>query len=201
MGKLLIVNGSPRAPRSNSKRYAALLKEYLSSGTDEYNVTEKRHREICKRLGQYDGILFVFPLYADGLPVTLMYFLKELETYEAEKKPAVHVLINCGFLEPEQNDTAVEMIRFFCRKNGFPFGAALCIGSGEAILETPFVPVVKRGLKKFAKAVERGGNGLFKARMPLTKRMFVRASSKFWEAYGAKNHVTKEEMQTMKIEG
>lgn len=46
MGKLLIVNGSPRAPKSNSKRYAALLKAYMPQQTDEYNVTEKRHKEI-----------------------------------------------------------------------------------------------------------------------------------------------------------
>lgn len=201
MGKLLIVNGSPRAPRSNSKRYAALLGEYLNSGADEYNVTEKRHREICETLGRYDGLVLAFPLYADGLPVTLMRFLKELETYEVEKKPVVHVLVNCGFLEPEQNDTAVEMIRFFCKSNGFLFGSALRIGSGEAILDTPFVPAVKRKLKKFAKAVDEGESKLLKARMPLTKKMFVGASAKFWEAYGAKNHITKEEMQTMKIEG
>lgn len=48
------------------------------------------------------------------------------------------VLINCGFLECRQNDVAVEMVRLFCRQNGYRFGSVLKIGSGEAIWDTPF---------------------------------------------------------------
>lgn len=107
MGKLLIVNGSPRAPRSNSKKYAEHFKKYWGNDTEEYNVIVKQHTRICEKIGQYSDLLLVFPLYADGLPVTLMHFLKGVERHSIENKPTIHVLINCGFIEPEQNEMAV----------------------------------------------------------------------------------------------
>ena len=39
-------------------------------------------------------------------------------------RPVVSVAVNCGFLEPSQNDLAVEMVRLFCRRSGYPFGSA-----------------------------------------------------------------------------
>ena len=78
LGKLLIVNGSPRAPRSNSKKYAEHFKKYWGNDTEEYNVIVKQHTRICEKIGQYSDLLLVFPLYADGLPVTLMHLLKEV---------------------------------------------------------------------------------------------------------------------------
>lgn len=201
MGKLLIVNGSPRAPRSNSKKYAEHFKKYWGNDTEEYNVTVKQHTRICEKLGQYGDLLLVFPLYADGLPVTLMHFLKEVERHSIENKPTIHVLINCGFIEPEQNEMAVEMIRFFCKKNNYSYGATLCIGSGEAILTTPFVFLVNQKIKKLVKAIQKRHTDTMQVTMPLPKKLFIKASTKYWLNYGKKNKIGKNEMETMKIEG
>lgn len=202
MGKLLIVNGSPRAPRSNSKKYAAIVRDFWSGAADEYSVTEKKHGEVCRRLDQYMDMLLVFPLYADGLPVTLMGFLKELEqaAETLSPKPTVHILINCGFLEPEQNYTAVDMLRIFCKKRGFSFGSVLCIGSGEAILGTPFTFLVKRKIRRLVQGIKTGKAVRLKVTMPLPKKVFIRASTKYWLALGAQSEITKDDMETMKIE-
>ena len=53
-------------------------------------------------------MLLVFPLYADGIPATLLNFLKSLENNLPDKKPVISVIINCGFLEYTQNDLAVK---------------------------------------------------------------------------------------------
>ncbi len=201
MEKLLIVNGSPRAPKSNSKQYAAIFRAAWNAPADEYNVTAKQHEKICSQIGRYSDVLLVFPLYADGLPATLMNFLKEWQRQSPAQKPAVHVLINCGFLEPEQNFTAVEMIRLFCRKNGCRFGAALCIGSGEAILTTPFAFLVKRKIKAMVRKIRAGNTEVEKVSMPLSKKMFLSASTKYWLRLGEKNQLSREQMATMKIEG
>ena len=71
-----------------------------------------------------DALVLVFPLYADSLPVPLLRLFKELEACPPCRRPAVSVVVNCGFLEPFQNDIAVEMVRLFCRRNGYPFAAA-----------------------------------------------------------------------------
>lgn len=80
MAGILILNGSPRAPRSNSKRYAALFMN--------------RCKVLCEKMNDVSDVLLVFPLYADGLPVTLLDFLKTLETCPPERKPVISMLIN-----------------------------------------------------------------------------------------------------------
>ena len=200
MGRLLIVNGSPRAPKSNSQKYIEQFRNFWPREAFEYKVTAKKHQEICQSLLGYDDLLFAFPLYADGLPAALMHFLKKIEQYPPFPPLTVHVLINCGFIEPEQNEVACEMVRLFCEQNGFLFGSVLKIGSGEAILTTPFAPLVTRRLKKLADAIWNHKPVQLKVSMPLPKKVYIRASTKYWLQYGEKYGVGKEQMDTMKIE-
>lgn len=200
MGKILILNGSPRAPRSNSKRYAQLFSQVCPMETAYFNITGTNHDQMCREMEEYSQVLFVFPLYADSIPVTLLNFLKTLEEHALQHKPTVSVLINCGFLEPEQNEVAVEIMRLFCSRNGYPFGSVLEIGSGEAILDTPFRFLVRSGLKKLAAAMVSGEGRTFRVSMPLSKGMFLKASTRYWTNYGRRNGVTKEQMASMKIE-
>ena len=109
--------------------------------------------------------------------------------------------MNCGFLEPEQNQVAVKMVRFFCKRYGFPWGMTLRIGSGEAILDTPFAWFAHRGIRRLAAGMQSGRSKVVSVRMPLSKALFVRASTRYWSGYGAKNHMTAEQMRTMEIEG
>ena len=195
MGDLLILNGSPRAPRSHSKHYAQMFSANYPGTTEYFDITKTNHQALCGKVGEYSKLLFVFPLYADAIPVSLLNFLKALEVQTPEKKPVVSVLINCGFLEPEQTRPAVEMVRFFCKRYGFPWGMALQIGSGEAILNTPFSFLVRRGLRRLAAGMRAGRSEV------LSVRMFVWASGRYWTDYGAKNNITAGEMRTMEIEG
>ena len=132
MGKILILNGSPRAPKSNSKRYAEIFMRHCTAETDYRNITKKNHEELCAALSGYTDVLFAFPLYADSLPVGFLNFLKALEACPPAHKPVVSILINCGFLEAEQSEVAIRMMRLFCRRNGYVMGSVLMLGSGEA---------------------------------------------------------------------
>lgn len=200
MENIIILNASPRAPKSNSKIYAQIFQKYSKLQTEYYNINKLNHIEICNKIEQFSQILFVFPLYADSIPVTLLNFLKTLENNPPKNKPVISVLINCGFIEPEQNDTAVKIMQIFCKQNGYDFGSVLKIGSGEAILETPFRFFVSRKIKKLASSLKNNNYGVFKTTMPIPKNTFVKASTNYWINYGRKNGISKEEMQTMKIE-
>lgn len=200
MGDLLILNGSPRAPRSHSKHYAQMFSANYPGTTEYFDITKTNHQALCGKVGEYSKLLFVFPLYADAIPVSLLNFLKALEVQPPEKKPVVSVLINCGFLEPQQNDVAIEMMRLFCRQNQYPFGAVLKIGSGEAILDSPFRFLVARKIRRFADVVARGEHVTLQVTMPLPKKIFAAAAETYWKNYGRKHGVTKEQMETMKIE-
>lgn len=200
MEKIMIINGSPRAPKSNSKKYAELFAKSCTVPTAYFSVTKKNHLELCSIMEDFTDVLFVFPLYADGIPVTLMNFLKTLEGNPPKRKPRISVLINCGFIEPEQNDVAVKMMKFFCKSQGYTFGSLLRIGSGEAILTTPFRVFVTHKIKKLAISVSKGKNRNLKATMPVPKKLFVKASTSYWENYGKRNGITPGQMSVMEIE-
>lgn len=200
MGKVLILNGSPRAPRSNSKRYAELFAQFCTLPSEYAEIRQKNQIELCRKMEEFTELLLVFPLYADSLPVPLLNFLKTLEENPPRQKPRISVLINCGFLEPEQNDVAVEMVEWFCKQQGYAFGSVLRLGSGEAVLDTPLKGVAIRNIRKLARSVAEGRNQNRKATMPLPKRWFIRASKKYWENYGRRNGLTPEQMATMDIE-
>lgn len=200
MGRIMVLNGSPRASKSNSRRYADIFIGKSKEAADYFDIKRSNHSDLCDRLGKYSDVLMVFPLYADGIPVTMLNFLKTLETRPPDSKPAVSVLINCGFIESEQNDTAVMMMGLFCRQNGYKMGSVLKIGSGEAILDSPFRPLVSRKIKKLADSIYDKKYILLDISMPLPKFLFLKASTRYWIRYGEKNGISEEEMRTMKIE-
>lgn len=200
MAGILILNGSPRAPRSNSHRYAELFAKASPVPTETVNITRTNHGELCAKAARYHDVLLVFPLYADGIPVSLLNFLKSWQDRLPPKKPRISVLINCGFYEPEQNDVAVAMIEQFCRRTGCTLGAVLKIGSGEAILDTPFVFLVRRRIRALAAAVTAGRPRVLQVTMPIPKRLFVAASAVYWENYGRRSGISKRQMQSMDIE-
>lgn len=92
------------------------------------------------------------------------------------------------------------MMRLFCRQNHYPFGSVLKIGSGEAILDSPFRFLTVRKIRRFAGSIAKGSYGTFQTTMPLPKGLFVKVAVSYWNNYGKKFGVTKEEMQTMQIE-
>lgn len=201
MGKILILNGSPRAPKSNSKRYAEIFMRHCTAETDYRNITKKNHEELCVALSGYTDVLFAFPLYADSLPVGFLNFLKALEACPPAHKPVVSILINCGFLEAEQSEVAIRMMRLFCRRNGYVMGSVLMLGSGEAILDTPFKYVATRNIRRLAQSMVSGRYNTLSATMPLSKYLFRLAADIYWTFYGKRFGTTRRQMQTMEVEG
>ena len=201
MGKIIVLNGSPRAPKSNSKYYAEIFMRYCDFKDTIYRViTKKNHEKLCAEMNGYSDILFVFPLYADSLPVGFLNFLKALENNPPNHKPIISILINCGFLEYEQNSIAVQMIKLFCHRNGYKLGSVLMLGSGEAILKTPFKYIAIQRIRQFAHSIVCGNYSRFCVTMPLSKKIFRMAADIYWTIYGKKNGVTRKQMQTLIIE-
>lgn len=196
----MILNGSPRAPKSNSRQYAEIFIKHCKAPAEYFTVSKTNHAALCERLSDCQELLLVFPLYADSLPSGLLAFLKYLEAHPPVRKPVVSVLINCGFLEPQQNDTALRIIQFFCRKNGYRTGSILSLGSGEAILRTPFRCMAVRAIKQLARSIATGNYRSIQTTMPLCKRVFIWASTRYWIGYGKKFNVSREQMKTTEIE-
>lgn len=201
MEKILILNGSPRVPRSNSKRYAALFARAWGGESETMDLLRADPKAVAERLETVSRVLLVFPLYADAIPVPVLRVFRALEAAPPRNRPTVSVLVNCGFLEPEQCDVAVDMVALFCKRMGWPVGSVLEIGSGEAILDQPFRVFAKWKIKALARAEAAGRHRRLKVTMPISKKFFLKASTRYWTDYGARNGVTPEQMATMEIEG
>lgn len=201
MGKILILNGSPRAPRSNSKRYGEIFARYCPAGTETIALLGTDPRAVAARMEEADDVLLVFPLYADAIPLPVLRTFQALEAQPPRNRPTFSVLVNCGFLEPRQSDVAVEMVELFCRRQGYPVGSVLEIGSGEAILDSPFRFLAERRIRALARAVVSGKHRRLRITMPISKNFFLKASTKYWLNYGKRSGVTGEQMAAMEIEG
>lgn len=199
--ELVIINGSPRPAKSNSKKYIEAFLKICKKDFPVYTSKNDAPEKIWAAVQKATDVLFVFPLYADSVPVSLMKFLKTAPEFPAARGKRIHILINCGFFEPRQNDTALEIMDTFCRQEGFETGSRLCIGSGEAIMNTPFAFIARRNIKKLLKNIIRGGKTTLYTTMPISRKMFVKASTGYWLEMGRKNGITREQMETMQIEG
>lgn len=206
--EILMINASPRAPISHSKEYARMLaQQFLSNQeiTVKHTIAlgEKRIEESAACTQSADYVVLVFPLYVDSVPVTVLSLFSCLERLYAAKKAkfVMHVVVNCGFLEAYQNDTAVAAVKLFCKQNNIAFGSALCIGSGEAILGTPFRRRVEKALCKLSESIVNGEEETYYVQMPLPKWMFVRAGNRFWQKRGEANGLTYAQMASGEIKG
>ena len=62
MGKILIINGSPRAPRSHSARFAQIFGERCKAETEHAQLLHADHVQLARKIADYSDVLFVFPL-------------------------------------------------------------------------------------------------------------------------------------------
>lgn len=198
MASILIINGSPRAPRSHSRLYARIFQKYAQA--DTINIQDNNHDKILEQVSQYQHILFVFPLYVDALPVPMIKFLKSWQNNPPANHPVISCIINCGFIEPHQMNVAVEMIQLFLKQNHLKLGSVLKIASGEAILKTPFHHLVKWKIKKLASGIKNQKSLVLQTTMPLPKKVFIKASTRYWIRYASSNHLSQTDMETMDIE-
>lgn len=198
MGKFIVVNGSPRAPKSNSLKYISELKKYVKDDIFIYNIISSKIDVFFNEIKPDSEIIFVFPLYADGLPSLVIAFLNSLKNYEFQNQ-RVHLIINCGFLEWQQNLVAKDIFELFCDDLNLNFCCSLLIGSGEAIMGTYFKFLVKRQIKGFVSDIYNNKCNMRNVSMLLSKRSFVKASTKYWLAYGIKNGLNREDMERIDI--
>ena len=203
MEQILLIDASPRAPHSNSHGYAAIFMETSRAACTYIALRKSDLTQTVQKIERSSDIIFVCPLYVDSLPLPLLELFQKIEHSVMTQKPRIHVILNCGFLEPWQNDTALASVRLFCRQNGFCFGSCLKIGGGEAILRTPFRFLVRHKIRHFSQAVRCENFVELSVTMPVSKRMFLRASTRYWIRYGKKHRLTREQMTTSanRVEG
>ena len=128
--EVLLLNGSPRAPVSHSKELARMFQEACPLPGKYRAISSSNHKELCQLAGKASHLLLVFPLYVDGVPATLLEFLKALEREPPREKPTISLLINrsrttlrwksCGFSANRPGTLSALSSRWPAGKRFFP---------------------------------------------------------------------------------
>jgi len=82
-------------------------------------------------------VVLAAPLYVDSLPAPVIHAMHEIALHRAEvtdgRTPRFLSIINCGFVEPWQNEGAQQMLELFCGRAKFESIGALSLGAAGAM--------------------------------------------------------------------
>jgi multimeric flavodoxin WrbA len=163
--KITLINGSPKPGKSASGLISDALRHRIGDAA-ECAVCRVNGPDYAEILPSFDGsdiLVFIFPLYVDGVPSQLLRFLDEAldGIARAAKGAAVYIVVNNGFFEGRQNRVAFEIMRNFAARAGLRWGQAVGVGAGGMIHTAP----IGRGtMKNLGKALDALAENILNAR-------------------------------------
>ena len=186
---MLFRNASPRGEEGNSFFILKELRNWLSEepGYNDLdgilnlprNINQSRV-DILEKMYEADCWIISFPLYVDGLPGHLTWWLEQCEEYgkanQKKNEILVYTLINCGFPEAVQNRDALRIMKIFCRKSGLLWRLGVGIGMGEAYKKMGSMPLKSKGKAEILNSYQTIKKDLESDR---SKEDFLFASVKF----------------------
>jgi hypothetical protein len=145
-GRVLLLVGSPKGlEKSNSARFGRMVVDRLERRGWTSEVvhlhaavrTEEGRQALLDAIDRASVVLFAAPLYVDSLPAPA---IRALEAIAARRRagsvsrvPRLVTLINCGFVEPSQNDTCQRILHRFAERAGFEWLAGISLGGGGRV--------------------------------------------------------------------
>lgn len=142
--RLLFINGSPRALKSNTAR----LMEHFVRGFTETAGNEceieylAKHRNnlpaLVERFAAAERVIVGFPLYVDGMPGSVKEFFEALAPLVGRAgNPALGFVIQCGFPETYQNRFIERYCVKLARRLGAPYLGSIVKGGCEGLAIQP----------------------------------------------------------------
>ncbi len=143
--KTLLVNCSPKK-RFCASAYFLFLQCLFVGGekAKEKLRSPADHARILDQLRDVQAVVFVLPLYVDGVPSHVLRFLEEMETFCLENglKPRVYCIANNGFIEGKQNEPLMQVFKNFCVRAELAWGGGVGIGGGVMLNVTRILFIV-----------------------------------------------------------
>ncbi|MDO4639496.1 MAG: hypothetical protein Q4A77_06560 [Leptotrichia hongkongensis] len=156
--KISIINGSPKAIKSNSE----ILGNYLSSLLKEneikkyYSIYFRLNDENKNEIYNSDVLIFLFPLHVDGIPSNLLKLLVKFEEEKVIKSETkIYCIVNNGFYESKQNRLAILQIKNWCEKVNARWGQGIGVGAGELLPHLKKYPLGQGPLKNLGKVLDK----------------------------------------------
>lgn len=170
--RALLLVGSLRRPRSSSQALGShLLAQLAARGWETETQLLKPalwkgvgSTELLAAVNRSDLLVLAFPLYVDSLPALVIRALETIALHRsAQEDPrqlGLVAVVNCGFPEAHQNDTALAICRQFAREARIQWMGGLAMGAGGVVngqsIERPVLRSVARGLELAADSLSQG---------------------------------------------
>lgn len=189
---ILFINASPKLKMSNSEYFINLLN--IKNKKINY-IYKDKYEDIEKNIYKANKIIFVYPTYIDIIPSKLINFIENYKGNFNNKE--IYLIINCGFLEPKNNDLGIKFMKNYIKEKQGIFKGYLSIGSGEVIgicKNNKFLKLIchdfLKKLKKFRKFINLSKNIELKANIKLfNKKLFCIICNHYFKKNLRKNKV------------
>jgi hypothetical protein len=174
LGRALLLIGSGKPVHSNSESLGGYLLSGLARRGFETRTRKVPHTlraqggltAITEEVRQASLVVLATPLYWDSLPAAVIEAMEALaedrRSRPPENRQRLVAIINSGFPEARQSDTALAICRRFAKETGFEWAGGLAMGAGGAVEERPLDQVgrrvrhVVRAMDLTAEALARG---------------------------------------------
>ena len=143
MDSLLLLNGSPRGPRSNSMRMLTQIAAgWQAAGGAEPTVLHLAKRADFERaaaeFGEAGTVLAGMPLYTDSMPGLVAEFIEALEPLVGRAgNPRVAFLVQSGFSEPLHSRGLERYLTKLATRLRSPYAGTIVRGGGESLQMMP----------------------------------------------------------------
>ena len=114
----------------------------------------------------------------------------------------MYFVINCGFLEYSQNDTAIQIIKKYAEKTSFNYRGGVSVGSGAMILQSKQKETLEQLLKDMAEEVARDyifeecpEETVRKINVDMPRFLFKAKADRLWVEAGAKKGLKKKDLK------
>jgi hypothetical protein len=145
--RALLLVGSPRGFKSTSASIGTYLMDKLSAGFEVERIhiqaairSQASQGDMLQKATGSNLLILAFPLYVDCLPAPVIAELELLadqrKNAETPKNQRLVAIVNCGFPEASQNNTALAICRRFASETGIEWAGGLSLGGGGAISGT-----------------------------------------------------------------
>ena len=142
---VLLLNGSPKGEKSNSRQIGKFLVDRLEEKglkAEEAFITRlikspEKIETLSELVNTADIIVFTSPLYVDSLPSftirAMELILDHRKAHSQTGSPLLVAVMNCGFPEKEHMEIALRIIKNFSEEANLRWGGAIAVGMGMAM--------------------------------------------------------------------
>ena len=144
--RVILLVGSPKGlDESNSARVGQVVAgelEAMGWHCDTFRLAtvvqdEGAMIELVKAVDLSDLVIVSTPLYVDSLPAPVIQALHQIVEARRDAQsvtvPRFFSIVNCGFVEPWQNQSAQHMLQQFCSEARLEWVGALSMGAAGAM--------------------------------------------------------------------